>query len=86
MKLFHSHPLVKETIAGGKAKARAVLINGMQADLCLVGDDEFVSALHYFTGSKEHNIQELEFKVKNKKIFSHNFKCFKINATFNQYV
>eukprot|EP00026_Physarum_polycephalum_P005673 Phypoly_transcript_05708.p1 GENE.Phypoly_transcript_05708~~Phypoly_transcript_05708.p1 ORF type:complete len:615 (+),score=95.81 Phypoly_transcript_05708:46-1890(+) len=56
MNAFYSHPLVKEKIAGGKAKARAILTNGMQADLCLVADDEFVSALHYFTGSKEHNI------------------------------
>jgi DNA polymerase (family 10) len=56
MKAFHSHPLVKEKVVGGKAKARAILTNGMRADLCLVADDEFISALHYFTGSKEHSI------------------------------
>ena len=63
MKAFYSHPLVKEVVSGGKAKARAILTNGLRADLCLVADDEFVSALHYFTGSKEHSILFVSFFV-----------------------
>ncbi len=33
-----------------------VLKNGVQVDLRVVGEDQFWTALNYFTGSKEHNI------------------------------
>jgi len=31
--------------------------SGLQADLRLVPDEQFVFALHHFTGSKDHNVQ-----------------------------
>lgn len=53
---FVSMDLVKDVIAHGETKSSVRLIQGTQADLRVVTDDEFPFALHYFTGSKEHNI------------------------------
>lgn len=44
-------------LAAGSTKASVVLEGGIQADLRVVNDPEFASALAYFTGSKEHNIE-----------------------------
>lgn len=55
-KYFISMDLVKDVIAHGETKSSVRLIQGTQADLRVVADDEFPFALHYFTGSKEHNI------------------------------
>jgi DNA polymerase (family 10) len=43
-------------LAPGPTKASVILEGGIQADLRVVADSEFASALAYFTGSKEHNI------------------------------
>ena len=43
-------------LAAGGTKASVLLEGGIQADLRVVEDSEFASALAYFTGSKEHNI------------------------------
>ena len=43
-------------LAAGNTKASVLLEGGIQADLRVVDDSEFASALAYFTGSKEHNI------------------------------
>lgn len=48
---------IKEVTARGETKASVRFANGMQADLRLVPDDQFVFALHHFTGSKDHNVQ-----------------------------
>lgn len=56
MDLFTSHPLVEAVTAKGSTKSSVVLKTGMNADLRVVSDDEFPFALHYFTGSKEHNV------------------------------
>lgn len=56
MEYFTSHPLVESIIAKGSTKSSVRLGNGLQADLRVVGNDEFPFALAYFTGSKEHNI------------------------------
>ncbi len=47
---------VKDVLARGTTKASAVLACGIQADLRVVAPDSFGAALHYFTGSKAHNI------------------------------
>ncbi|MGB9763331.1 MAG: DNA polymerase/3'-5' exonuclease PolX [Minisyncoccia bacterium] len=41
----------------GKTKSSVKFKNGIDVDLRVVKDDEFGSALQYFTGSKEHNIE-----------------------------
>ena len=47
---------VQSIAAQGPTKASVILAGGIQADLRVVADSEFASALAYFTGSKEHNI------------------------------
>lgn len=53
---FVKLPGVMKIIAQGDTKASVNLASGLQADLRVVSDAEFPYALHYFTGSKEHNI------------------------------
>ncbi len=45
-----------EPIARGETKCSIKLSSGMQADLRVVPDESFGAALHYFTGSKTHNV------------------------------
>jgi DNA polymerase (family 10) len=47
---------VKEILAQGTTKASVVLQCGLQCDLRVVPRECFGAALHYFTGSKAHNI------------------------------
>ncbi len=54
---FISQPEVKEVTAQGETKASVRFESGLQADLRIVPDDQFVFALHHFTGSKDHNVQ-----------------------------
>jgi DNA polymerase (family 10) len=60
MELFVSLPGVTQVIARGPTKS-SIIVQGdgrlvMNADLRIVSDEQFPFALHYFTGSKEHNI------------------------------
>ncbi len=48
---------VKEITARGETKASVRYESGLQADLRIVPVEQFVFALHHFTGSKEHNVQ-----------------------------
>ncbi len=48
---------VSRIIATGPTKASVNLSNGMQIDLRVLPDKEYGSALMYFTGSKEHNVE-----------------------------
>jgi DNA polymerase (family 10) len=54
---FVQWPEVKEVTAHGETKASVRLNSGIQADLRLVPPEQFVFALHHFTGSKDHNVQ-----------------------------
>lgn len=56
MAAFVAHPEVRQVLGQGETKSSIILRNGMQADLRVVKEREFPFALHYFTGSKEHNI------------------------------
>ncbi|WAS93555.1 helix-hairpin-helix domain-containing protein [Nannocystis punicea] len=49
-------PDVAHVLAEGPTRATVVLRSGLQVDLRVVGRDSFGAALHYFTGSKAHNI------------------------------
>ena len=53
---FVALPGIQAVLARGDTKASVILGGGIQADLRVVADAEFASALAYFTGSKEHNI------------------------------
>jgi DNA polymerase (family 10) len=46
----------KAVISEGKTKSTIILSNDLQVDLRCVADESYGAALHYFTGSKSHNI------------------------------
>lgn len=57
MKHFTSFESVINVIAEGETKSSVILDSGIQVDLRLVENESFGAALHYFTGSKEHNVR-----------------------------
>ena len=56
MERFAAYDEVREVLARGDTKASVVLKSGLQVDLRLVPAESYGAALHYFTGSKAHNI------------------------------
>ena len=56
MDAFVGLAAVTQVIGHGETKSSVVLANGLNCDLRVVNDEQFPFALHYFTGSKEHNI------------------------------
>jgi DNA polymerase (family 10) len=63
MKAFVSLPQVAQVVAHGETKSSVVVSDPdispgvrLNADLRVVTDAQFPFALHYFTGSKEHNV------------------------------
>ena len=56
VKRFASYPRVKQVQAEGPTRSAVVLDCGLQVDLRVIPATSFGSALHYFTGSKPHNI------------------------------
>ncbi len=54
---FTSKALAAQVTSKGETKASIRLHSGMQADLRIVSPDQYIFALVYFTGSKEHNIK-----------------------------
>ncbi|TAK41535.1 MAG: DNA polymerase/3'-5' exonuclease PolX [Betaproteobacteria bacterium] len=53
---FTAYAEVREVLASGATKASVRLASGIQADLRVVPPGSLGAALHYFTGSKAHNI------------------------------
>ena len=64
MTAFANFPDVARIIEKGSTRSTIVLNNGMQVDLRYVEPRSFGSALHYFTGSKDHNIGVRSLAVK----------------------
>jgi len=56
VKRFAGYGEVKRVTAQGTTRASALLASGLQCDLRVVPKASFGAALHYFTGSKAHNI------------------------------
>ena len=56
MERFIEYDEITTVLAHGTTRSSVVLRNGLQIDLRLVKSDSYGSALHYFTGSKAHNI------------------------------
>jgi DNA polymerase (family 10) len=56
LEAFVDLPQVATVLAHGPTKASVRLADGVQCDLRGVDDAQFPFALHYFTGSKAHNI------------------------------
>lgn len=57
---------VQKVLAEGGTKASVLLRGGLQVDLRVVSKKSFGAALHYFTGSKSHNIAVRVMGVKRK--------------------
>jgi len=55
---------VKRVLAKGPTKSSVVLREGIQADVRVIAPDSFGSALQYFTGSVEHNINLRQIAIK----------------------
>jgi DNA polymerase (family X) len=53
---FLGYADVKRVLAHGETKCSVVLRSGLQVDLRIVPRSSYGAALHYFTGSKPHNI------------------------------
>jgi DNA polymerase (family 10) len=56
MRAFTGYDEVREVMAAGSTKCSVRLASGLQVDLRIVKRESFGAALHYFTGSKAHNI------------------------------
>jgi DNA polymerase (family 10) len=57
MERFTTYDEVTEAVSQGPTRATVILRCGLQVDLRAVEAPSFGAALHYFTGSKAHNIQ-----------------------------
>jgi DNA polymerase (family X) len=53
---FTRYDEVDKVSAAGPTRATVLLRSGLQVDLRVVGAESYGAALHYFTGSKAHNI------------------------------
>jgi DNA polymerase (family 10) len=56
MDTFTRLPGVRQVLSQGATRSTVILTNGIQADVRVLSKESFGSALQYFTGSKEHNI------------------------------
>lgn len=56
MQRFQTYPEVARVVAAGTTRGTVVLRSGLQVDLRILPQRSYGAALHYFTGSKAHNI------------------------------
>jgi DNA polymerase (family 10) len=56
MEHFTAFGSVERVVLAGDTRGAVVLRSGLEVDLRVIPDRSFGAALHYFTGSKEHNI------------------------------
>jgi DNA polymerase (family 10) len=72
---FLAYDEVREVQAEGPTRSTVKLKSGIQVDLRVVRPEAFGSALHYFTGSRDHNIairrlgQQLGLKINEYGVF-----------------
>lgn len=75
MRHFTAYYEIAEVFATGSTRATVMLKCGLQVDLRVVDETRYGAALHYFTGSKAHNIairriaQKLGLKVSEYGVF-----------------
>jgi DNA polymerase (family X) len=56
MERFQTYPEVERVLAAGMTRGTVILRSGLQVDLRILPQRSYGAALHYFTGSKAHNI------------------------------
>jgi len=54
---FTAYDEVASVLSQGTTRSTVILANGLQVDLRVVKEKSFGAALHYFTGSRSHNIR-----------------------------
>ncbi len=64
MDRFTEYEDVVKVVSRGKTRSTVVLRSGLQVDLRAVSGNSYGAALHYFTGSKSHNIAIRKIGVK----------------------
>ena len=64
MSAFTTLPQVEEILAKGNTRSSVRIEGGRQIDIRVVQANSFGTALHYFTGSKAHNIRIRELGIK----------------------
>jgi len=64
MDRFLAYDEVEEVVSKGKTRSTVLLRSGLQVDLRVVPEESYGAALHYFTGSKAHNIAIRTMAVK----------------------
>jgi len=64
MARFAGYEEVKKVVSRGKTRSTIILRSGLQVDLRVVPQVSYGAALHYFTGSKAHNIAVRKLAVK----------------------
>src|SRR5262249_1094228 len=64
MKAFLNMPFVQEVLAQGPTKASVRVQDDLQVDLRVIEPKSWGAAMHYFTGSKAHNIRMRERAIK----------------------
>ena len=64
MKAFLSMPFIEAVLAQGGTKASVRVQDDLQVDLRVVDPKSWGAAMHYFTGSKAHNIRMRERAIK----------------------
>lgn len=57
MEIVVNMPGVQRVVSRGATKTAILLTTGMNLDVRVVAPEEFVYALHHFTGSKEHHVE-----------------------------
>ncbi len=57
MDRFVGYDEVDEVLSQGSKRSTVILQSGLQVDVRVISSESFGAALHYFTGSKAHNIQ-----------------------------
>ena len=53
---FVAYEDVRDVVSQGRTRSTVILKNGLQVDLRVLAQESYGAALHYFTGSKAHNI------------------------------
>jgi len=61
---FVKYPQIKEIVSKGPTRSTIILKSDLQIDLRSVPNESYGAALHYFTGSKAHNIAIRSLGVK----------------------
>jgi DNA polymerase (family 10) len=64
MERFTGYDEVREVVSKGETRSTVILRSGLQVDVRFVPPQSYGAALHYFTGSREHNIAIRQLGVK----------------------